>query len=712
MKYFFTLSLLLAFITSQSQTLQRTLLPVNNTNNQNIPNPWSGGLNACQLSEIDLNLDGTKDLFVFERTGNRILPFINNGISNTISYHYESAYINAFPPLSDWALLVDYNADGKEDLFAYNGGKVKVYRNTSSATQLEFTHFSNQLITDYSGSPFQLYVSRVDIPAITDVDNDGDIDILTFQSLGGYIEFHENLSMDLYGHADSLIFIMTDPCWGDVYEGLNTYTLNDCNTPLVNPRHTGSSILAIDIDNDADKDLILGDVSYNNLNLLTNGGSPSTSLITAVDQNFPANNSNTIATDITAFPAAFYLDVNNDGLKDLIASPNIANNCENKESLWLYLNSGSNTAPVFSLHQKNFLQDNTLDFGAGAYPLFYDYNSDGLLDIICGNFGYFNGGDHVGQLAVLENTGTTNQAAFTLVEDDFANLSNLPLNTLLNIPVAGVSPTFGDLDGDGDDDMILGDADGKLHYFENSAGSGNPIQMNLHTNNYFNIDVGQYAAPVLWDLNQDNLLDLVIGKLTGDLLYLPNSGTNTTAIFDTIINDFGQVHVANLFAGYGYSRPYFYTENNATQLLVGSESGHVYHYNNIDNNLNGSFAIVDTFAFDIWDGIKTSVSYQDLNNDSVRDFLLGNQSGGLIYFQSDTTNNNSSNIAEAPQNLHMYPNPATHTIYISIQGEKTIYNILGEVVLKTRKKRINIQGLANGVYWIRCNKTVGKFIKQ
>ena len=223
--------MLLAFITSQSQTLQRTLLPVNNTNNQNIPNPWSGGLNACQLSEIDLNLDGTKDLFVFERTGNRILPFINNGISNTISYHYESAYINAFPPLSDWALLVDYNADGKEDLFAYNGGKVKVYRNTSSATQLEFTHFSNQLITDYSGSPFQLYVSRVDIPAITDVDNDGDIDILTFQSLGGYIEFHENLSMDLYGHADSLIFIMTDPCWGDVYEGLNTYTLNDCNTP-------------------------------------------------------------------------------------------------------------------------------------------------------------------------------------------------------------------------------------------------------------------------------------------------------------------------------------------------------------------------------------------------------------------------------------------------------------------------------------------------
>ncbi len=701
---------MLAFIISQSQTLQRTLLPVNDINNQNIPNPWTGGLNSCQLSEIDLNLDGTKDLFVFDRTGNRILPFINNGINNTISYHYEPTYIKFFPPLNDWALLIDYNADGKEDLFAYNGGKVMVYRNTSSSLQPEFTLLSENLTTDYSGSPFQLYISRVDIPAITDVDNDGDIDILTFQSLGGFIEFHENQSMDLYGHADSLVFVMSDPCWGDVYEGLNTYTLNDCNTFPTNQRHTGSSILAIDIDNDTDKDLILGDVSYNNLNLLTNGGNPNTSLITNVDQNFPANNSNTIATDITAFPAAFYLDVNNDGLKDLIVSPNIANNCENKESLWLYLNSGSNTTPVFNLHQKNFLQDNTLDFGAGSYPLFYDYDSDGLLDIICGNFGYFNVGDHVGQLAVLKNTGTFNQATFTLVNNDLANLSNLPLNTILNIPVAGVSPSFGDLDDDGDDDMILGDADGKLHYFENIAGAGNILQLNLHTNNYFNIDVGQYAAPVLWDFNQDNLLDLVIGKLTGDLVYLPNNGTNTTAVFDTIINDFGQVNVANNLAGYGYSRPFLYKENNVTQLLVGSESGHVYHYNNIDNNLSGSFVVVDTFAFDIWDGIKTSVSYQDLNNDSIRDLLIGNQSGGLIYFQSDT--NTTTKIEEESQILNVYPNPATNIIFTSSEGEKIIYNILGEVILKSKEKNINIQNLSNGVYWIRCKKKVGKIIIQ
>ena len=61
-------------------------------------------------------------------------------------------------------------------------------------------------------------------------------------------------------------------------------------------------------------DLVFGNRYDRKLHLLTNGGSTSSPLITAVDQNFPANNNNTTGTDITAFPAAFYLDVNNDGL--------------------------------------------------------------------------------------------------------------------------------------------------------------------------------------------------------------------------------------------------------------------------------------------------------------------------------------------------------------------------------------------------------------
>ena len=37
--------------------------------NFDLKNPWSGGLNFCQFSKIDLNLDGVEDLFVFDKSG-------------------------------------------------------------------------------------------------------------------------------------------------------------------------------------------------------------------------------------------------------------------------------------------------------------------------------------------------------------------------------------------------------------------------------------------------------------------------------------------------------------------------------------------------------------------------------------------------------------------------------------------------------------------
>ncbi|MFM7079217.1 MAG: hypothetical protein ACKOYC_05450 [Bacteroidota bacterium] len=43
-----------------------------------IENPWVGGFNAPIFSEIDMNGDGIKDLFVFDREGYRITTYINN----------------------------------------------------------------------------------------------------------------------------------------------------------------------------------------------------------------------------------------------------------------------------------------------------------------------------------------------------------------------------------------------------------------------------------------------------------------------------------------------------------------------------------------------------------------------------------------------------------------------------------------------------------
>src|SRR5690606_18993562 len=127
----------------------------------------------------------------------------------------------------------------------------------------------------------------------TDVDGDGDLDILTFDVNGGCMEWHRNLSMELYASCDSLVFTRVTANWGNFVESSSSgsISLNDsCNKPPgILPgklRHSGSSSLAIDIDGDGDKDLILGDIDGSNLSLLINGGSLSSALITNVDTHF------------------------------------------------------------------------------------------------------------------------------------------------------------------------------------------------------------------------------------------------------------------------------------------------------------------------------------------------------------------------------------------------------------------------------------------
>jgi len=148
-------------------------------------NPWAGGMNSCQFGEIDLNLDGIKDLFVFDRNGDRILTFINGGTAGTIDYTYAPEYRDKFPELSQWVKLVDYNMDGKEDIFAYSPGfaGIQVYKNVSTTT-LEFELEVYPYITSYQGGgDVNILTTYADYPGITDIDNDGDIDIIPFGGL-------------------------------------------------------------------------------------------------------------------------------------------------------------------------------------------------------------------------------------------------------------------------------------------------------------------------------------------------------------------------------------------------------------------------------------------------------------------------------------------------------------------------------------------------
>ena len=72
----------------------------------------------------------------------------------------------------------DYDCDGRNDIFTYSTAGISVYRNNSSSV-LSFI-LSDSLLTNTTSGQ-HIYVSPIDIPAITDVDSDGDLDILTFE---------------------------------------------------------------------------------------------------------------------------------------------------------------------------------------------------------------------------------------------------------------------------------------------------------------------------------------------------------------------------------------------------------------------------------------------------------------------------------------------------------------------------------------------------
>ena len=645
---------------------------------------FAGGMNSCQYGAIDLDGDLVKDIIVFDRHGNRILPFIRKS-AGLHGYVYAPGYARYFPPLEHWMQLIDYNNDGKEDIFTYTTGGIKVYRNNGIGVP-EFEQVSHPYLRSLQGPSFtNILVTYADYPAINDIDGDGDLDILTFWGLGSFLELHRNMSVEKYGNSDSLDFIRTETCWGMFAEGEDSdlITLDTCrnakseaanhffSTRDGDPKHTGSTIMAVDLDGDLDKDLVMGDVDYPALKALWNGGNNAQASINSVDQTFPEGME---PIDLVSFPAACLLDVNGDGMSDLLVSPFDPGltRSESKQSSWLYLNSGTSSSPVFNLQAKDFLQGEMFDFGSGSYPVAADLDGDGLQDLLVGNYGYLDSSyyetghilrcNYKSRLAYIHNTGTATEPSFKLITNDYANLSDYK--------IIAAYPAVADLDGDGDADMLVGNADGSFVFFENIAGSGiQPIYSNP-VFNYQSLDVGDFSTPQLIDLDQDGLVDLLSGKRDGQLSYYRNTGSANDPVFTLVTEALGSVDVTDqALSYYGFSTPCFFKGNDLKwRLFVGSESSGIVYYKHISDNIGGTFTREEAPLQKIREGLRTSVAVINANADSYPDMVIGNYAGGLVFYCGipPLPIGVKETMPLSEFQVSVFPNPASDRIHINI----------------------------------------------
>lgn len=249
-------------------------------NGQAVPVGFSQGINSAQIQTIDLTADGVEEWVIWDINSRQLQVFQKSGAE--FSFQPELSYF--FPSdISGFLLLVDFDGDGKKDLFTSTPLGIKSYRNTSTGSQISWTVAQNFLRLEGANN---IPVNNLDIPLLQDLDGDGDLDLVIFNfSQGDFLEYFRNTSMERKGIPDIDGFAFPVDFWGNfVFCGCEDFSFGQtCNgLPLESKggnqefariQHAGGhSILYRDFTGDGIPDLLLGRDECNTLYFLPNSG--------------------------------------------------------------------------------------------------------------------------------------------------------------------------------------------------------------------------------------------------------------------------------------------------------------------------------------------------------------------------------------------------------------------------------------------------------
>ena len=268
-----------------------------------------------------------------------------------------------------------------------------------------------------------------------------------------------------------------------------------------------------------------------------------------------------------------------------------------------------------------------ISIGGRPGPQLIDYDGDGDLDMLSGGYQYIAG--NVQWIYLFENTGTKSapkwerDTDYIPIQYDYAYVYSVP--------------RLVDLDDDGDNDLVLGQYDGRVRVFWNTGSNSSPTWSDDGvgiTSVFYGIQEGYYTVPDFADMDDDDDLDLAYGRYvqTGEANVGVSSYENRYAAGNwswATASFFANINTDEASAPWTVD----YDGDGDVDIFVGNFNGTVWYYENTGTASSPKWTLDKAVGGNIDVGQWARPTLGDLDDDGDLDMVVGASDGHFYYYE-------------------------------------------------------------------------------